>query len=163
MPSLAIRSQGRLIRSVKPQSELMGLRSRGFSSAAAAAEEERLDKLPMSVFYGSQSGNAQLLAVTFAQEAEQQDVTVCAGGLAASFCFLHLRWQNLVLLASQCAYSAVSLNLCMWLRGTQADFCETNLAHASCALAVADYMLLWRTGFLRPQSQHSMIRIPDIH
>lgn len=43
-------------------------RSRGYSTA--------LDRLPMSVYYGSQSGTAQMLAHLFTQEADQQDIQV---------------------------------------------------------------------------------------
>jgi sulfite reductase alpha subunit-like flavoprotein len=55
--------------------------SRFYSAgAAAAADEERgsndLSKLPMTVYYGSQSGTAQMLAHIFAQEADQQGIQV---------------------------------------------------------------------------------------
>jgi sulfite reductase alpha subunit-like flavoprotein len=48
--------------------------------SAAAVDDESgssdLTKLPMTVFYGSQSGTAQMLAHIFAQEAEQQGIQV---------------------------------------------------------------------------------------
>jgi sulfite reductase alpha subunit-like flavoprotein len=48
--------------------------------SAAAVDDESgssdLTKLPMRVFYGSQSGTAQMLAHIFAQEAEQQGIQV---------------------------------------------------------------------------------------
>lgn len=45
---------------------------------SAAAAQQKLDKLPMNVYFGSQSGNAQLLAHLLAQEAEQQDMQATA-------------------------------------------------------------------------------------